>query len=806
MVRNILRSIYRNLWKNKIYATINILGLSLGLTAFILLVSYVHYEYSYDKLHLDADHIYRVESMFYRGQDMTDHWPTSTNGYARALRDNLSQVQSFTRINWHNSERVVKYGEIKFREEHVCFADSNFFTFFSYPLLRGVPSEVLMKVNTVVISASAAKKYFGHADPVGKFLDISTLGDHYHCMVSGIFKDLPANSTMQFNFLMSWATMPEWQKDFWYLHESYTFLKLPSQQAAYEVEQAFPDLAEKFKTGPALKDLKWAIRLVPLAQIHLNVAKPYEIEVKGNRSAVHFLNILAYVILVIAWINYVNLSTAKAIDRAKEVGIRKVSGARPSQLIAQFLLESFILHLIALLLAVLLCRIAGYFLVTYLAGGFSYGLLFDPGFYREVAMAFFTGVLLSGIYPALILSRLKPAAVLKGRFSFSKAGVILRKYLVILQFGSSLILIAGTLAIYKQIRFMASQNLGVNIDQVLVMKAPVNETDYVRRIENFRNSLHSINIVGDVSFSGSVPGREVGEFLANRRFGASKQEERTYEMLKVDHDFIPAYHLQLLAGRAFDRDRPADSTGLVLNESAVRQFGFKSPQLAVGSKVWLEVNKGAPNEVIGVIRDYHQQSLQQKFTPIILFMDPHYPWIPANYCSVRVRVGDLTNTLSRIRNYWNDNFPQSSFDYFFLEPSYQRQYQQDNQFGSIFLSFSGLAICIACMGLFGLTAYSTTRKNREIAVRKVLGASTQNVVVLLIGESLKLILLSSLIALPLSYLVIQKWLQSYAFRCQLSWQQFVFPVIVLLLLALITISWLTAKAALRNPVGALKME
>ena len=806
MLHNFFRTIYRHLLKNKTYGVINIAGLAIGMAAFILIIAYTHFEKSYDLDHKDADNIYRVESLFYKNGEVTDHWATSTNGYAKAMKADLPGIESFTRINRSNAERVVRYNEIKYREEQVCFADSNFFSFFSYPLLKGDASTILRDVNTIALSASAAKKYFGDADPLGKFLDISTISDKYHCMVTGIFKDCPRNSTLQFNFLISWNTSPAWQKDFWYQHESYTYVKLQPGASTAAIEAKFPAMAEKYKTADALKELTWAIDLVPLKEIHLNIAKPYETETKGNRKAVQLLGIIAFIILTIAWINYINLSIARAVDRAKEVGIRKVSGAGRSQLLIQFLLESFILNAVAFLVAIILVLAAIYFLPRFTNAGISSGLLFSKPLYLQCLFVFIAGVLLSGIYPALVLSRLKPILVLKGKYSFSKGGTFLRKGLVTLQFACSLVLIAGTFAMYRQVIYMNNQNPGVIIDQTLVIKAPVNTGNYKQKTGNFKNTLKSVPGVTHATGSGAIPGKHVGKSLANRREGASKLEDRLYEMLKVDFDFIPTYQPDIIAGRSFDPARPADSLGLVLNESAVKQFGFASAGEAIGKKIILEVNPGRSNEVIGVIKDYHQQSLQQNFTPLILFMDPAYDWIPSDYYSVRIKTTDAANTVSKIKTAWNEVFPESSFDFFFLDDYYSLQYRQDRQFNRIFLLFTSLAIFIACMGLFGLTAYTTARRTKEIGIRKVLGASVQHIISLLAWDSIKLILTAAIIGLPAAAVLIYQWLQGYAFRVSLSWWQFLLPLLSLLLIALATISWLTCNAALSNPSKTLKEE
>ena len=805
MIRNILLVTYRLLLKHRSYTWINVLGLALGMAAFIVIGAYVRFERGYDRAYSDADHIYRVESQFFKGDVLTNDWPTSTNGYARAIKDNIPGIASITRINWHNSDRVVRYSNIKFREEHVCYADSNFLSFFSYPLVKGDPATALSEVRSIVLSESAAKKYFGDADPIGKALEVSTQSDSYRCAVTGVFKDLPANSTMQFSMLISWVTTPNWQKDFWYLHESYTFLKLVPGTEPSRVEAQFPALAEKYKTGPAFKELKWGIHLVPFADIHLNPAKQYEIEAKGNRYAVNFLDIIAYVILLIACVNYINLATTRSIDRAREVGIRKVSGALSPQLVFQYLLESLIIYVAALILAVLL--VAGsWFWSPFFAGDGIKRFMLDEPLVLHTGLIFLGCAWVSGIYPAVIMIRLNIITALKGRFSFSKRGAFLRKGMVAFQFVASLLLIAGTIAVYRQIRYMSNETLGVNISQTIVIKAPVNTDNYLQKVKALKTSLLAIPGVSAVTASGSVPGLEVGRFSADRRYGTDKSEERLYELLRVDEDYVKTYGLRLVAGRDFDKSRPLDSFAVILNESAAKQFGFTSAQQAVGGKVWVETVDKHPSEVIGVVKDYHQQSLQKGFTPIILCMDPVLNWVPTDYFSVQVHSANMQGKVAELKKVWDGYFPESSFDSFFLDDFYNRQYLQELQFGRNFGVFASLAIFVACMGLYGLTAYSTARRNKEIGIRKVLGASVRNIVALLSRDVIRLILFCSLVAMPAAVVLVSQWLKGYAFRVQLAWWQFIVPVAALVGIAMLTTVWLTVRAALANPTTTLKEE
>ena len=807
MFQNYCKSALRSLLRGKISTVIHIFGLGLGLAAFIGISAYVRYERSYDRMLIPGgETIYRVESQFYKGGQLNDDWATSTNGYALALKEHFPQVADFTRINWNNSERVVRRGTVHFREAHVCFADSNFFSFFPYAWLRGNKSTALREINSVVISASAARKYFGEADPLGKELEISTISTSYPCTVTGVFRDPPQNSTMQFSMLLSWRTSPEWQRKTWYQHESYTFLKLAPGASPAAVEAGFPAMAEGYKNGPALKDLRWGIKLVPMQDLHLQAGKPNEIEAKGNRRAVQLLSMLSYIILLIACINYINLSTAKALERAKEVGLRKVSGARPRQLMGQFLLEALLLSLPALLLGIALAGVAALLLPRWLGSDRDYASMADAAFWVRALSVYLAAVLVSGLYPALVLTRFQPITVLKGRYSFSKGGIFLRKGLVTFQFAMSFLLIAGTLAVYRQMLYMSAQRPGVRVDQTLVLKTPAQTTAYDEKINALKNSLRSLPGVARVTVSGAVPGREVGEFLANRRFGADKSEERLYEMLKVDFDFMPLYKPQVIAGRAFDAARPADSTGLVLNESAVRQLGFASPEAALGQQVWLEVNPGRTDKVIGVIRDYHQQGLQMAYTPLILFMDPNYPWIPMQYFSVQFSTTDAAQLVEQVRQTWNAGFPESSFDYFFLDEYYDRQYQDDRQFARVATLFCGLAIFIGLIGLFGLTAFAAARRTREIGVRKVLGASVPEIIALLTTDLLRLLVLASVLALPLSLWLIRQWMQGFAFRASMSWILLLTPLPVLLIVTFGATFFLTLRAARVNPVTALRSE
>ncbi len=806
MIKNFFISSFRNLYKNWIFSMINIIGLSFGIACFLLIIGFVFFLYSHDNMQQDLDKIYRVESLFYKGDNMTNNWPSSTNGYGSAMHKNFPEIEDFARINWYNSYRTIRYEDIKFREERVCFADSNFFTFFSFPIIEGNPETFLTEPNSIVISESIAQKFFQSEYPMNKILIISTLRNTYHCMVTGIFKDLPENSSLKFNALISWETSPLWMRNFWYLHESYTYVKINSPEKVKAAEDKFPELAEQYKTNEALRELRWAIDLVPMAEIHLNPVKPYEVDIKGNRKTVKFFSIVALIILLIAWINYINLTTARAIDRAKEVGIRKVTGSSSIQLISQFMIDAFIINLIAFILAFVMVFLAKALILKFIGDVFNFDFWFTKTFFYIVFSTFFIGLFGAGLYPALVISRFKPIQVLKGKFVRSRSGNLYRKILSVLQFGASFVLMAGTIVVYQQIQFMQNMDLGIDINKVLVIEAPVQTDDYEQKILSFKKELRRIPGVEKVTGSGTVPGMQVAKFLANRRFHADVEEDRLYEMLMTDYDYIDTYGLEIIAGRNFERDRPSDLKGLILNEAAVKQFGYTDPEEALNDKIHLEINQDEPNEVIGVIKDYHQQSLQKSFTPIILIMDPEYNWIPIEYYSVKFSSDDVKKIMSESKKIWNDLFPDSSYDFFFLDEYYDQQYRFDLQYSKLFTIFSIIAIFIAILGLLGLSIYSTSQKIKEIGIRKVLGATGFSIYHLLVKEILILITVSCVLAIPVAYFVMDKWLDGYAFKITPSWWIYIFPVFVIISVSLATITRIIIRAINTNPARILRFE
>ena len=812
MFLNYFKIVLRNLKKNKAYTFINVLGLVIGMTAFLFIMQYVVFELSYDEFHQNSENIYRVESQFFDGEELTDDWATSSYGYGPAMKMEFPEIVEYSRVNLWNCERVVSYKEdIKFREKNVFLADSAFLTMFSYPFLEGDPRKALIEPNSVVISESAARKYFGAEDPMGKIMKFRNSDGEFICQVTGIMKDLPANSHIQFNFLISWTSISSRWKgidSFWYQHEAYTYILLKPGTDIKILENKFFELAERYKTGEALKNLKWGIQLVPLTDIHLNSYKSYEREIKVSRTGVWSLFIVAFIVLIIAWVNYFNLTTARAVERAKEVGLRKVCGATRKQLITQFLFESGIINFIALVFTIMIVEVfvedfirftglgndLSFTLSNILLWLFAFGLLIS-------------GVFFGGLYPAYLASMPAPAKILKGKYLHSASGNILRKSLIILQFTISIVLVSGTLLIYQQIRFMKNQELGADIEKVFIVKTPVATDWSEEKIENFRSSLLMSSNIKNITMSSSVPGREVAMFMSNRRADNIEHEYKLYEMLRTDYDFLSTYDLQILYGRDFSRDFETDVDALIPTEEAVKLLGFKNDDTVIGKEVVLE-GSDKKYKIIGVVKDYHHQSLKLGFKPIIFFMTPDHNWIVKNYFSIKVTGGNLEQTIDLVKNRWEEFFPSTSFDYFFLDEFFDAQYKADRQFGIVFSLFTGMAIFVACIGLFGLVSFTTKQKTKEIGIRKSIGASVNNIIVLLLKEFVKWVCIANVVAVPAAWFIMNGWLQDYAFRIEIKNNIWVFLLAgaVTFIITIATLIYLVIKAARANPIDSLKYE
>ncbi len=805
MYRNYLTIAWRNLLRHKAFSAINILGLAIGIAACLLILQYVRFELSYDDFHAKGDRIYRVRQDRYNEGKLSTQWAAGAYAAGNSFKDAFGEIEEYVKM-LQRGPMVASYGTEQFKVEKPMFASEAFFKVFSYPLLSGDPNTALAEPNTVVISKALAEKYFKGQDPLGKSIRLNEKREY---KITGVAGDLPPNTHLKFDALLSYITFvkqmgpdnnPEtaWQWD-----GCLTYLLLKPGTNPNALEAKFPAVVDKLAGEEHKRYNSAAIYLLQsLPDIHLYSNFMGEVEPNGDGNAVYLLLGIAFFIVVIAWVNYINLATARAINRAKEVGIRKVAGSFRGQLIRQFLLESALLNALAVLVALVLVVVALPFFNGLSGQQLSFSLLLSPSFWLALLGLFVVGAFLSGLYPAFVLSGFMPVTVLKGKLSASHRGVFLRKSLVVFQFAASLFLLTGTFTVFRQIQFMRDQKLGINIDQTLVIRAPIVRTDstFQTTMTAFKEEMLRFPGISKVAVSTSVPGDAVGWNAGGIRLkGTDEKEGRQYRVIGGDYDYLDTYDMKLVAGRTFSKAYGTDPKAVIFNKMAVQQLGFDKPEAAIGKEIefW-----GEQYRLIGVIDNYHQQSLREAYEPLVFRLIPDL----AGPISVKVGTGQLSGTIASLQAGWNRFFPGNPFEFFFLDEHFNEQYKADQRFGQVFGLFTGLAILVACLGLFGLASFATVQRTKEIGVRKVLGASVMQILQLLYKDFALLVVIGFVISVPIAWYVTNQWLQGYAFRTGPEWWLFVLPFGVVLLIALLTVSFQTLKAALANPVKSLRTE
>jgi putative ABC transport system permease protein len=747
---------------------------------------------SYDRFHPKADRIYRIVADI---KTPTETIPSGGPAWAVPghIKFDFSEVEAFTRVSQENL--VFRKGDIKFNEKNALWVDSAFFQIFNFKLLKGDVRTALKEPFSVVLSESAAKKYFGKADPMGQTILIT--GEATPATITGIMQDMPENTQVKGDVLLSMSTITtkyaEGIDDQWSNYSPLAFILLKPGTDAKTLEKKFPAFLEKW-SGKEMNERQMfvTLKLEQLKDVYLYSTHGGS---SGNIRNVYIFSIIALFILIIACINFINLTTARASERAKEVGIRKMAGAVRPQLARQFIGESLVICFIAFILTL---GLSALLLPSFndLAGKIISKGIFEHG--SLVALMLGAGIvigLLAGIYPAFVLSSFKPIEVLKGRFATSTKGSILRKGLVISQFAISTALIIGTIIVYTQMNYMRNRNLGFNKEHVLVV-----DTNGDIKREALQQSVSQLPNVMATSLSGSVPGSgNPGAYSEVENIKGDLQIAN-FDLYFVDFDYIPLYKIELVAGRAFSRDYKTDSNkAMILNESAVKVLGYTSPDQAIGKryKQW-----GSEGMIIGVIKDFHFRSLQQPIKPLTLRMN----WQGFGLLSVKVNTANLNKTIAAVEKQFKTLIPNRPFNYYFLDEFFDQQYKDEDRFGRLFMNFAVLAIFISCLGLLGLASYSTMQRTREIGIRKVMGASVSNIINLLSKEFLKLVIISFFIAVPVSWYFMHKWLADFAYRTNISWWIFVMAGLLAILIAVFTISFQAFRAAVANPVKSLRTE
>ncbi len=803
MFKNYLKIAFRNLTKTKMFSLINICGLAIGMAAFLLILHYVNYEKSYDQFQENSERIYRLRYERTDSKGDAVRFASCCPPAAARIRGNYPEVEKIGRMLHYSG--VVSFENSKFREERMYFAEPEVFKVLKFKFSKGDPLKGLQEPNKTFLSQSTVKKYFGDINPIGKTISVDKKNDY---KIVGIFEDIPQNSHLKFDILLPWKNLesmfgPEYYEA-WGHTGSFTYLLAKPGTNPQAFEEKLKPLIES--ECPWLKDYNMTIdlKMQPLTDIHLTSHFMQEYEANGDRESVNLLHIVAIFIILMAWVNYVNLSTSRSLNRAKEVGLRKVVGASRPQLVMQFFFETIIINLISMSIALglvklflpLFCRISGV--------PREYGIWTQSWFWGTIIILFTVGVFLSGLYPVTAMSSFKPATVLRGKLGVSTKGINLRKSLIVFQFVVSIILLTTTLTVFQQISFMKNKDLGFNMEQSMVFRAPrVRDKTYPSKFDSFKETLTQRADIEKICHVTEVPGRQIywdnGGIM---KAGEDINQGKNYQIVGIDYDFADLFDLKFVAGRNFSKEFPADKDGLIFNETAVQWMGFKDAESAVGQQVdyW-----GKIYTIVGVLKDYHQQSLKEAFEPHIFRFLPYGRDI-RGMIAVKMNVKKVKETVDAVNQNYNKFFPGNPFNYFFLDDYYNQQYKSDLQFGRVFSLFSTLAIFITALGIFGLSSFSAIQRTKEIGIRKVLGANISNILLLLSRDFLILLVVAFGISLLPTIFGVNNWLESFANRMSLNGWLFIVPLAVVFIISIVTICFHIIKAALANPVESLRYE
>ena len=810
MLRNFLKIAFRSLIRQKAYALINILGLAVGIACSILIVLFVLHESSFDGFHEQAD---RIRQVWVKGKFEASEFQGANTAAPSGpvFMDEIPEVVNYTRVDrWDNV--LTRYRDRTFLEDHFYWADSGFFEIFSFPLIHGDPSQVLAQPRSMVVSESAARKYFGEEDPMGKTIEVFSDSTDY--MITGVMEDIPENSSLYFDMVVDFSSHHRADDEQWTSNNIHTFLLTEGKVRDEDLQAKIDAITIKY-VGPEIQRFlgitleEWEavgnfyqIRTQPLLDVHLNNEVSDNLRPTGNKKYLYIFSSIALFIILIACINFMNLSTARSAGRAREVGLRKVVGSGKATIVWQFLAESFLMVVFAMVLALLILE--GVLPLFNNEVHLSLALDYFGSWYIIPGLLLFAVIigLLAGSYPAFFLGSFKPVAVLSGKIQQGARSGLLRRILVIIQFSISIFIILGTLVINRQLGYMISKDLGFHKEQMVVIQQ-FGEVGR-RRVETFKQEIAKIPGVISSASSTMVPGHtnNYNGFLME---GRPSEQTFLLEVNYVDHDFPETYGLEISRGRFHSPDHSTDSFAVVVNEKAIQDFTIEDP---LGCRF---IQPGDTREemdylqVLGVMMDFHLQSLHTVIRPHMMrIRDPDWGWIP--YLSIRVSPENMSGTIQQIENVWKDFTQNHPFLYFFMDDDFALQYEQEARTRIIFTIFSILAIFVACLGLLGLTAFTTEQRTREIGIRKAMGASSNIIVRLISKEIVILICAAALVAWPVAYFFTRNWLNDFAYRIDLEAAPFLLSFAIALLISLATISVQAITASLKNPADSLRYE
>lgn len=805
MIKNYLKIGVRNLWKNKGFSALNIVGLATGLAVCLLIILYVVNELKYDQYNKNADRIYRLDADIYFN-DTRFNASVCPEPLALTLIKDYPQVEAMARVNYQG-DILVKKGDQNIQDNEAAFADSTFFDVFTLPMIAGNPSTALDEPNSIVIDESAAKRYFNSTDVIGKILQVD---NKTTCKITGVMKDVPQQSHFHFSFIRPLRDSYRGNADYWLSNNAHSYILLRPDAVKATMQKNIDAVVNKHigkqletEFHTTVNDLAkrgnyFRYLMMPLTDIHLHSDKSYEYEANGNISYVYIFSVIAIFILLIACVNFMNLSTARSANRAKEVGIRKVVGSSRSPLIAQFLTESILVSFFSLLLAIGLSLLLLPLFNQVAGKEMRAGILLSSWLLPFLVLLVLIVGCVAGSYPAFYLSSFQPLEVLKGKIRAGFKGSRLRSILVVFQFSISIILIIGTVVVYNQLQYIRERKVGYNRDQVVVLH---NTYPLDKKIRSFREELTKIPGIENATVTDNLPtgkGFDQSAWFRDATLNAADVVITTN--FYVDDNYIPTLGMQMMQGRAFSKDYPTDSFGLILNEAAVQFFGFKEPLKATlynGD----ENNKPITFHIIGVVKDFNFSSMHDKVGPLVIRLSDNRGGI-----AVRIASKNIPSVMNEIEKKWNSMAPGQPFNYTFMDADFNNTYHAEQRTGKLFMTFAVFAIFIACLGLFGLVTYAAEQRTKEIGIRKVLGAGIAGIVAMLSRDFARLVLIASVIAFPVAWWTMNKWLEDFAYRVNIGWWVFVASGSIAMLIALITVSIQAIKAALANPVKSLRTE
>jgi putative ABC transport system permease protein len=808
MLRNYLKIAIRNLLKYRVISFINVFGLTVGLTCCLLITTYIINELSYDRYNANAENIYRVTRTFYNSNGAVSlKLSTISPPFGYYFPSEFPQIEKMTRL-LDAGPIPARYNDKMFNEKGLFFADENLFDVFSVNVLKGNPKTVLTDPFSVMLTEETAKKYFGNEDPVNKVIRFS---NQFDVKVTGIYKAFPENSHIHPGMLLSFNTLKDsvvygekGLRTNWGNNSFFTYLLLPPHYNPANLEKMFPAFLDKHMADE-YKGYKpsamTSLGLQKLTDIHLYSHTDYEAEPNGDIKRVYIFSAIALFILLIACINYMNLSTARSAIRAREIGIRKVIGARKKELIFQFLGESVMISIVATIIALLLTWLTIPWLNKVSGQQLSFSMLMHPLILIPLVLTPFLVGILSGLYPALFMSSFQPIKTLKGLFKVGGSSISFRKVLVVTQFSISIILIITTFVVFQQLHYIQTMALGYDKEHVITMNY---SNEVSAKYESFRTELLQNTSFRDVTRSSRIPtGRLLDDQGASVMKGDSLQPVVSdIKYVTCDYSFLNTFGVPIAAGRFFSKDYGTDTLNYVINEAAVKSIGWPNDEDAIGKEFKYGNSKG---HIIGVMKDFHFESLRQPIAPMVLIMPPSSQSY-FNNLSIKIAGNNIPSAIGFLEKTWKNYFPQTPFDYTFLDDNFDKLYQSEHRQATIFTTFACIAIFIACLGLFGLSAFAISQRVKEIGVRKVLGANVSGMVGLLSKDFLKLVGIAALMAFPVAWYAMNNWLKDFAYRISLHWWVFVAAGFLAALVAFVTVSFQAVKAAMANPAESLRTE